>query len=1335
MPFVEDKKFQETFSRTIGLDDLPVHEKPVTFKEQLGAAYRLENSLGSMMNQADNLPDGAKATDYDVWANLSEDEQLDQGFVKSAVYADNQMELDAVRSQRDREMRDRRTLEEGGMLATTVAALADPINFIPVGGMAYRTYKTGGSILTNAMATATAAASSTAIVEAELHRTQLTRTFGESAANVTAAALFGGVLGATPGTISKMFSKQNLDEIEITMDPEKAIADGGNSVMADRSIGAAQVMQDAKIRGKFARAVAKSTAIDPLTRTITSDQGSTRIVVSQLAENPLDMDAPLGTSVESFIKAHDGKMFEALEAHGSIFEEYSNPLGKGRIAKLGEKLGAEKTGGKLSYREFNEEVGKAMRNGSDDPLIQKAADEWRSKLYDPLKKEFIEHGLLSEDVDVTTAEQYLNRVWNKEKVAGNMGEFVNVVSKWLDDQQAVKLEKKTAIEPLAFSLKTQTGISEKLTGRTGRAQQKLATVTKQLEEIRGQQKAGIERQVTLEDAASKKYMKEQRKLDEKTRAALSDEYSKYQSGAVADLEKGKTQAIRALEKELKSVTKGAKRIFQNVAEKGGLDRELWTAEGIDPAYFKDKNIKGGFGKPVFPKQGGMSPDDLAEHLSEEGILPNATANDAVDYIDDVLRSGDDFADPDVRVNIEQINDSIDELSKATDDEIVSIYFGKQQDGPAPAGELVSADGIKVDAQGKAIDPAAGRELKVAYGRLTRRAETLRSQAEAYSSKIESMSKAAADADATVAKNLDELEKLVSEFPGKSANAVRAALKARDGAALAKASKALLQAIKKIESVDTDIDTQSLAREIAGRIMGTADGMLPYNYKIGENSAGAVGNDLSGSFQKRSFVIPDEMVDQFLENDIELLGGRYLKATVPDLELTKMFGDVKMTAELKRIQDDYVNQLSETTDPKEIKKLNKARISDDLDITSMRDRIRGVYGNVDHNNPWVRAGRVARDLNYMRLLGGVVASSIPDVARIVAAEGIAKTFSAGLVPMIRNIKTFKIAAREGKLYGVGTDGLFGGRAELIADISDYSAGGTAFERGVRSAATKFSSVNLMNQWTAGVKQLHAVVVQTRIGDELAKGKYDQRLGQLGISEENAQHIGNQLKRHGKKQDGVWIFNSKAWDNQDLAMMWGAALRKESDRVIIMPGQEKPLFMSSEMGKTVGQFKTFMFSATQRITLSTLQRQDKHYMQGILGLVSLGAMSYVFKQWDAGREISDDPRVWVTEGIDRSGMLGMFMEANNMLEKTTSNRVGMRPALGLNTPASRYASRNMTEGLIGPSFGLVQTVIQVAGAVTGERDWEASDTRAFRRLAPVQNLSGFRQGLDIIEESFE
>jgi len=127
-----------------------------------------------------------------------------------------------------------------------------------------------------------------------------------------------------------------------------------------------------------------------------------------------------------------------------------------------------------------------------------------------------------------------------------------------------------------------------------------------------------------------------------------------------------------------------------------------------------------------------------------------------------------------------------------------------------------------------------------------------------------------------------------------------------------------------------------------------------------------------------------------------------------------------------------------------------------------------------------------------------------------------------------------------------------------------------------------------------------------------------------------------------------------------------------------------------------------------------------------------LTYLFKNWDAGRELSDDPMVWITEGIDRSGMLGIYMEANNTMEKISGNSIGMRPLLGINAPASRYASRSALDSAVGPTFGLLGTLVAIAGGATGDRPWEQSDTRALRRLLPGQNLSLFRQIIDKVLE---
>ena len=55
-----------------------------------------------------------------------------------------------------------------------------------------------------------------------------------------------------------------------------------------------------------------------------------------------------------------------------------------------------------------------------------------------------------------------------------------------------------------------------------------------------------------------------------------------------------------------------------------------------------------------------------------------------------------------------------------------------------------------------------------------------------------------------------------------------------------------------------------------------------------------------------------------------------------------------------------------------------------------------------------------------------------------------------------------------------------------------------------------------------------------------------------------------------------------------------------------------------------------------------------MSGWALAVGMGMVTYAFKTWDRGAELSDDPKVWITEGVDRSGILGILSEINQLSE---------------------------------------------------------------------------------------
>lgn len=983
---------------------LEEEERP-SVSEIAKAFYRQENIIGAFVSKEAGLPDSTKDNpDYDPYGLFTEEEKLDQAFVSNALYADNDEELEAVRRQMAQERADRETMARGGATSFVVGLpvmMADPISLLSIGGVALNTYRAGKGILKGAAVMGSVVGVDTALQEAALHTQQLTRTYGESATNISAGMLLGGVLGGTAAKLSTYgVDAKMIDAYEDVMNVEPKIAEGINPTIdavtepvGSRSVGAQQVLGDTQVSGTIAKKLVKLLGFDPLSRTITSENPTTRLIATMMAENPIKMDGNVLQAAESLAKAHSGKLGTSLQNNANLFAEYKS------------------AGGKMNRKQFNEAVSTAIRKGdSDIPQVKASADYWNKELYTPLKDEMVALKLLPEDVDVKTANNYLNRVWNKNKISANFPQFINKVSNWLAEKDVKLFENAKAA-------------SENIATATGK-------------------------------------------------------------------EKDNLQAI------------------------------------IDKAEFKK----------------GMD-------------------------------------------------------------------FERQ-------------------------------------------------------------------------------------------------------------------------------DYESLAQEIAQRIQGSPDGRLPYDWKLGSGSSsrGINGTALRGPLRNRVFQIDDEIVEEFLENDIETLGARYLQNVAGDVELVRKFNDVNMTDQLKDINTWYAKKKTDKSlTPKQQQKLEKQRESDVRDIAGMRDRIRGVYG-FSEDNIWTRMARSSRDLNYLRLLGGVTVSSLPDISRVFMAEGFAKTFKSGLAPLIKNTKSFKIAASELKRYGVGTDAIMSGKSEIIADVGDYAQGGTAIERGLRSASSKFGKINFLDHWTAGMKQLHAVTMQTSIFDGLKKGVYDKRLARLGIDEQSAKDMYEQVVKHGKNEDGIWLTNAKNWDRPDLERMWGAAVRKESDRVILIPGQEKPLFMSTEMGKTVGQFRSFILSATQRVFIAALQNQDHNAVGGLASLVGMGMFTYYVKQKIAGRDVSDDPAVWVTEGIDRSGAIGVIGEITNTIEKISGNSLGLRPLLGIDAPASKQVSRTVSESLLGPTFGsLLSTTVAATNAITSEGEMTEADIRTLRRLIPLQNLFYIRHGLDEVQKA--
>lgn len=93
-----------------------------------------------------------------------------------------------------------------------------------------------------------------------------------------------------------------------------------------------------------------------------------------------------------------------------------------------------------TFEQFQEMVGRAMRreDESNIPQVQQAAQFIRERVFEPWKERAIKSGYFGEDVDVKTADSYLQRIYNKQKIRDHNNDFVDRIVNWLRKDQEVK---------------------------------------------------------------------------------------------------------------------------------------------------------------------------------------------------------------------------------------------------------------------------------------------------------------------------------------------------------------------------------------------------------------------------------------------------------------------------------------------------------------------------------------------------------------------------------------------------------------------------------------------------------------------------------------------------------------------------------------------------------------------------------------------------------------------------------------------------------------------------------------------------------------------------------
>jgi len=588
----------------------------------------------------------------------------------------------------------------------------------------------------------------------------------------------------------------------------------------------------------------------------------------------------------------------------------------------------------------------------------------------------------------------------------------------------------------------------------------------------------------------------------------------------------------------------------------------------------------------------------------------------------------------------------------------------------------------------------------------------------------------------------------------------------------------------IRPVVDDAQIDSIAKQIIDNILGRNETKIlnPILSKFGQ------GGRVS-PLKNRVFLIPDELIRDWTLNSASRVTELYAKAMIPTIELNRLARRLslpnqrqKATVELQirreAIADaidkrqglgesaDLTSQLVELDEKiaaldkpptvgeaqgvlhLELKqeldrakegqtksvsaKLEKDYAAAVKDIDATFQLMQGVYG-AGPNILGGGASKLAKNLktwNFVRLMGLMTISSLPDIGMHVMRHGPMAFIRDGLVPILRNLDGAKLNKNLLQDLGRAIESFKGNRLKSFLDHDGTDLEIGLFGRALDFSAQALGNFSLMNQWQdlnqflAGnisiSRTLRAIDNWSKTGKMVTAER--ERFNLLGIGDTHWPQIHKEWQRTGGIENGSYFSDYGNWNLSDKATseafsIFKQALLKDVDSTVILPGLgDKPLFARESAGGFLLQFKSFLLAATDRVLVAGLSRNDANFYMGVVSMLGLGTLSYIIsskiRKPDDAVDLSFNKLS--KEAIDRSGLLGIFMEGFNISEKLLG-RDGV----------SKYQSRGVLGAFLGPTAGAAEEVAYILNkmsrsSIDEEVAFTTKDAEKFMRLMPYQNL---------------
>lgn len=537
-----------------------------------------------------------------------------------------------------------------------------------------------------------------------------------------------------------------------------------------------------------------------------------------------------------------------------------------------------------------------------------------------------------------------------------------------------------------------------------------------------------------------------------------------------------------------------------------------------------------------------------------------------------------------------------------------------------------------------------------------------------------------------------------------------------------------QRIRNNEPALTSDELYEVATDIYEKVSKLGDGDL--HFSTGPSGAAMFGQRVD---------VKDDFLRDYLVQDWEQLFMGYAKGVSPRVRLTESFSDdFSLKNTISGIRDDYaraINQLDKKIDQtsgtgprnklvKERDALSKKMESDIRDIEIMRDRILNATQEPGWLNPENRgllsALRTARSWNVVTSLSNILVSSIPDMARVITYNGGMKAIKAFIKSGFNGeIKRSKLPTNDIAKIASAMERTSAYRLSHVTEIEDGVVY-TAADKYAHKAADLVLTASGSKHWNSVMKTVAGYLISDRMGMALKAGD-TKILKSLGLTDDGIKRATAEFNKYGSDDDGMWSLNVDLWKDREIVENIQAAAIREADGLIVTPGVgDKPILMTSEFGKTIFQFMSYIVSATNRIMLPIGQEKGLRPWMEIITSLGLGAAVYALKQKLSGKEPSDDPAVVMAAAIENTGLAGYAGQMAVM----GSSLSGLSPLEQTN----KFHNAAGVSRYLGPTAGLAENILKAANADTRP----AQRAKAMRKLMPMQNHFLLRKAYDDLEQ---